>query len=209
MRQDEKLLPVVDGQAPLVVGNWGRVRHRPVRREDAAPQEARALRVNLELQIAVEKTGADARLERLHQAIGRDDVDDAHELSPWHEPQRHGHDEAEQSVATDDEPEEFRALAARAADEPAVGVDQRETFDVANEWPHRQAAPVNVGGHCAADAQPVCARLLLRDRPLHRRAALRGREIREQLGPLRSRFDLDRPAFAIERDDVVESPRVE
>jgi hypothetical protein len=159
-------------------------------------EEAGRGRIDLELEVAVEVAGRDALREARLQLGGVRELDDALDLAAAVEPQGHRGDDSEEAVPAADEPEELCVLVARAAHDLAVGADEREPLDVADEGAEREPSTMRVRRDRAADAKVVGAGLLLPDRPA------RGRERVDESRPLDARLDLDEPALVVEQEDA-------
>src|SRR5262249_41924343 len=126
-----------------------------------------------------------------NEIVDVDNAYDALKLDAPPQPQTHVGDYAEKSIAADRQAEELGILASAAGGEAAVGVHQREGFNIANDRLKREAAAVDVGAEGAAERQPVSAGLLLNDAPGRKLAPLHGDEALDQLRPLDARLGFD------------------
>jgi hypothetical protein len=100
-------------------------------------------------------------------------------------------------------------LASAAGGETAVGVHQREGFDVTNDRLEREPAAVNVCTERAAERQAVSAGLLLNDAPGLRLPPLHSGEALDQFGPLDARLGFDHTILGIEMDDAPHRSHIE
>jgi len=133
-------------------------------------------------------------------------LDNALEFPSRRQAERRGDDDAEEPIAADNEREELRVLATRAALTLTGRADQRQLLQVGDERRHRQPASVCVRRDCTAEREAICPGLLLADRP--RRLA----QVREEGWPLNPSLDRNPAlvrvvlAYAIEPSGVDQDP---
>jgi hypothetical protein len=185
------------GAERRVVGDGSEARADPVL------EEAVRRRVDLELEVAVDVAVGDSLGEEIVELVSVGEAHDALDLPPAIESKRRRVDDAEEAVATTDEPEEVGVLVAGAAARDAVRTDDDEALEVGHERCVGEAAAVDIRRDGAADAQVVGARLLLADRP----GSLRERF--DEVRPLDAGLDFDEAVLVVDREDAGERMRVE
>jgi len=146
VREVQEPAPLLPRECPLARRDGGSRGHGPVAREDAASQKLRIPGIDHELAVAVQEALRDAIVERRDQIFELADLDDALQRPAGNEPEGHGVDDAEQTVAADHEAKEVSVVLAAAAAKAALAVHERQGLDVLDDRCEREAAAVHVRG---------------------------------------------------------------
>jgi hypothetical protein len=207
--EGDEPFPVGARQASLPLRDRRYVRHRAVYRADALAQEIVAGGIDGELEVAVLAPFSRARFKRGYDLIDGQDGDLSPHLVPPRQSQPHRDDGAEQPVAADSQPEEFRVLLTRAAAQVAVGINESEADDIGDDRRAVQDPAVHVRRQRPAQGEAVGAGLLLDDCPGLRRVRLGGVQPVDQGWPHHPGGRLDLAAHGVEVDDFGQSGHVE
>ena len=133
VRERQQLVPVVLRQAPLVFRYLAIVGHRPVARQHSRAQELRAVGRRRELEVAIQMARRNAFVECVDEGIDFQARHAALHFHARHQPQRHGRDHAEQSVAAHHVAKQLGMFRAAAAHDFAGRRHHFEPFDVRDE----------------------------------------------------------------------------
>lgn len=120
-----------------------------------------------------------------------------------------GGNDAEESVAAEDELEPIGVLSSGAGNFFAFGGEEAERFDVLDERGVGEAASVHIGGHGTAEGEGIGSGLFLNDGPGERGIGLAAVELFHQPGPDHTGGDFDDAAFGIEIANLLEAGQVE
>ena len=163
----------------------------PIAGEHALAQEVFRLLVDRELEVSEHEALRDAPFERGGQPVDVAHLDEALNFLARAEPQLHSGNDAEQSVATDDQPEQLGVFRAAAPAALALRINEHKGLHVIDEGLHLQPASVDVGGQRTANGEAIGAGLLLPDSPLARLPCLRLEQMVHQSRPHDAGLDLD------------------
>ena len=165
VREQQQTLPIFGSQFVRRVRHR-RANHRLIATEDAFREKLGRVRIDVELEVAVQKASLDATTRGVGSVIDINHANHAAHGNARAQAQRDRHDHAEESVSTDGEREEFRIVTATAQHRCAARINERERFHVMHDRRHRQPATVRVGAQRASKRECICTRLFLRDSPV-------------------------------------------
>jgi hypothetical protein len=155
------------------------------------------------LEVAVDAALVDTTVDRVHRVRQVQHVDQAHHAAAAHEAQRGGVHQPAQAVATHRQCEAFGVLVAAAVQQLAVGVDQRQVFDVIDQGSHGKSTTVRVGGDRATQSHGVDTSLLLPDGPCAAAGGAHAMGGRDDVGPLRTGLDAQQAPRLVHRQHGV------
>jgi hypothetical protein len=99
-------------------------------------------------------------------------------------------------------------LAVASRDLPVCGYDLKGLKVTDERW-CGETAPMNVGGNCATDRQPIGASLLLPNSPRLANSPRTCQVSANDIRPLDTGFDLEQTSFTIEAEDPIQATHVQ